>query len=91
MLANEHYALTQGTWEMYPKADYRRLVDGTIIHNFTTDLREFQQVLAVDELIEPPPKILEERGRGTEICSMVDQEKLLQYWAWTQQEIEVGV
>jgi hypothetical protein len=63
MLANEFYALTQNTWEMYPKAGYRRLIDGTTVHNVTTDLREFHEVLAVDDLIEPPPKILEERGR----------------------------
>jgi hypothetical protein len=91
MLANDHCTLTQGTWEMYPKAGYRRLVDGTIIHNFTTDRNEFQGLLAVDHLIEPPPKILEEHGRRTEICSVVDQGKLLRYWAWTQQELEVGI
>jgi hypothetical protein len=39
----------------------------------------------------PPPKILEERGRGTLIPSGKNQGKLLQYWAWSQMAIEVGV
>jgi hypothetical protein len=91
MLSNEFYALTQNTWELYPKAGYRRLTDWSIVRNVTTDLHEFQSVLALDDMIVPPPKTLEERGRGTEIHSLADQAKLLQYWAWSQQEIEVGV
>jgi hypothetical protein len=67
------------------------LIDGTAVHNVTTKISEFHAVLALDEMIVPPPKILEERGRGTEIHSIADQAKLLQYWAWSQQEIEVGV
>jgi hypothetical protein len=42
-------------------------------------------------MVVPPAKILEERGRGTEIHSVADQGKLLQYWAWSQRPIEVGV
>jgi hypothetical protein len=42
-------------------------------------------------MIVLPAKILEERGRGTEIHSVTDQAKLPQYWAWSQLPIEVGV
>jgi hypothetical protein len=91
MLTNEFQELTQGTWEIYPRVGYRRLIDGTVVHNVTADTNEFHAVLALDDMIVPPPKILEERGRGTEIHSLADQAKLLQYWAWSQQEIEVGV
>jgi hypothetical protein len=42
-------------------------------------------------MIEPPPKILEERGRRTLIPNIKSQGKLLQYWAWAQTSIEVGV
>jgi hypothetical protein len=44
-----------------------------------------------DELAIPPAKILEERGRGTLITNPADQGRLLQYWAWLQQPIDVGV
>jgi hypothetical protein len=40
---------------------------------------------------ENTTRIQEERGRGTEIRSPSDQAKLLQYWAWAEQPIEVGV
>jgi hypothetical protein len=91
MLTNEFFALMHNTWEMYPKVGYRRLTDGLIVHNVTTDLHEFHTVSALDDMIVPPPKILEERGRGTEIHCLADQAKLIQYWAWSQQEIDVGV
>jgi hypothetical protein len=87
MLTNEFQELTQGTWEM----GYRRLIDGTVVHDVTMDHHEFHSILALDDMIVPPPKIQEERGRGTEINALTDQAKLLQYWAWSQQEIEVGV
>jgi hypothetical protein len=47
--------------------------------------------MAADEKIEPPPKILEERGRGTLIKNQKSQGKFLRYWAWAQTPIEVGV
>jgi hypothetical protein len=90
-LTNEFIALTHDTWEMYPKAGHRRLIDGAVVHDVTMDRNEFLTILALDDMIVPPPKILEERGRGTEIHSLEDKDKLLQYWAWAHQEIEVGV
>jgi hypothetical protein len=91
MLTNQFLALAQNTWEIFPKAGCRRLIDGSVVHNVTTDLHEYHSVLALDDMIVRPPKILEERGRGTEIHSLADQAKLPQYLAWSQQEIEVGV
>jgi hypothetical protein len=91
MITNEFWALTRNTWEIYPKVGYRRLIDGSVAHNVTEDFNEYQSILALDSMVVPPSKILEDRGRGTEIHSLVDQAKLLQYWAWSQQEIEVGV
>jgi hypothetical protein len=48
-------------------------------------------VVADHELQEHPPKILEERGRGTLITNVEDQGKLLQYWAHDRKRLEVGV
>jgi hypothetical protein len=81
MLAEEFWALTQRQWEIYPKIGYRRLIDGTAIHDVTEDYKEFQNIVAHDEIITLPARIQEERGRRTEIHSVTDQAKLLQYWA----------
>jgi hypothetical protein len=91
MFTNEFCGLTNNSWELYPKVGHRRLIDGTIVHEVTQDYEEWRNIIALDSMIAPPPKILEERGRGTEIHSLADQAKLLQYRAWAQQEIEVGV
>jgi hypothetical protein len=91
MLAWEFHALTQRQWNFYPKDGYRRLLDGTIAHKVTTDFNEFQAFRAHEELLMPPARILEERGRGTVIANLTDQGKLLQYSAWLQQQIEVGI
>jgi hypothetical protein len=68
-----------------------REINGAIVHGITWDIKEFRAMAALNEKIEPPPKILEERGRGTLIRNMKSQGKLLQYWAWAGTEIEVGV
>jgi hypothetical protein len=81
MISNDFMALTQNQWELYPAMGYRRLIDGTIVHKCTKDVREGQQILAEDATIVPPVKVIEERGRGTEIHSTADQGRLLQYWA----------
>jgi hypothetical protein len=41
--------------------------------------------------VKLPPKILEDRGRGTLIRNLTSQGKLLQYWARTEANIEVGI
>jgi hypothetical protein len=91
MLFDDFIALTQNQWELYPALGYRRPIDGTIVHKCTTDFREGQQILAEDATTVPPVKVLEERGRGTEIHSIQDQGRLLQYWAWSRMPFEVGV
>jgi hypothetical protein len=62
-----------------------------VVHGITFDWRELQAIIAADEKIERPPKLLEERGRGTLIRNIKSQGKLLQYWAWPQTNIEVGI
>jgi hypothetical protein len=84
-------ALTQNQWELYPAVGYRRLIDGTIVHKCTRNYREGQQILAEDAAIPPPIMVIEERGRGTEIHSIADQGRLLQYWAWARLPLEVGI
>jgi hypothetical protein len=91
MLSNEFWALTQNQWEIYPKIGYRRLIDGTVVHDITEDFGEFRTILAHDAMITLPVRIQEERGRGIEIHSVADQAKLLQYWAWSRQPIDIGV
>jgi hypothetical protein len=91
MLAQEFWELTQRQWTFYPISGYRRSVEGAVVHKVTAKHKEFHSVVSQDALIPLPAKILEERGRGTEIHSTPDQGKLLKYWAWLQQPIEVGV
>jgi hypothetical protein len=66
-------------WDIYPAQACRRLMDGTIVHNCTTDYRTGQLLRAAAETIDPPVSIIEDRGRGSEINSVADQGKLLQY------------
>jgi hypothetical protein len=91
MLAWEFLELTQNQWKIYPKEGYRRLIDGTIMHKLTADFKEFQAFRAQEELLILPAKILEERGRGTVTAKLMDQGRLLQYLAWLQQPVDVGV
>jgi hypothetical protein len=91
MLAQEFWELTQRQWEFYPINGYRRWTDGPVVHRITWDLKEYQAVVADDSMSISPAKILEERGRGTEIRKQMNQGKLLKYWAWSQLPIEVGV
>jgi hypothetical protein len=91
MLADEFEAITRGRWNIYPLNGFRRLTDGAIVHS-TTDNRDIFWAAAADQNIQVcPPKIIEERGRGTLITNQADQGQLLQYWAFGQREIEVGV
>jgi hypothetical protein len=91
MLSDEFEAVTQGHWGIYPLQGSRRLTDGTVVHSVTND-RDVYWSVAADQTIQVcPPKILEERGRGTLITNQEDQGKLLQYWAHGQKVIDVGV
>jgi hypothetical protein len=44
-----------------------------------------------DEEAQHPPRVVEERGRGTLIRNLKSQGKLLQYWARSEAGMEVGV
>jgi hypothetical protein len=91
ILYDDFMTLTQNTWEIYPAVAYRRLSDGTIVHNCTRDYRAGQLLRAEGIPVVHPPRIIEDRGRGSEIHSREDQGKLLQYWAWAQLPMDVGV
>jgi hypothetical protein len=91
MLASEFWDLTQQCWEFGPIGPIRRNLDGTVVHGISWDRNEFLAVISEDEKVVPPPKILEERGRGTVIRSLGNQGKVFQYWAWGQLPIEVGI
>jgi hypothetical protein len=91
MLASEFWELTQQCWEFGPIGPVRRNLDGTVVHGISWDRNKFLAAISEDEKVVPPPKILEERGRGTVIRSLRNQGKLFQYWAWGQLPIEVGI
>jgi hypothetical protein len=91
ILAQEFWELTQRHWQFYPIYGYRRWTDGSVVHRITWELREYQAVVADDSMAIRPAKISEERGRGTVVLNQASQGKLLQYWAWSQLPVEVGV
>jgi hypothetical protein len=91
MLAQEFWALTQDTWELYPRETCNREIDGTIIYDTTNDPVRFRESQGVDYMLDPPAKIQEDQGRGMAINSKADQDGLLQYWAWARQDIAAGV
>jgi hypothetical protein len=91
MVYDHFMALTQNTWALYPATAYRRLVHGTIVHKCTTDYRTGQLLRSEGIPAEQPARIIEDRGRGSEIHSIEDQGKLLQYWAWDQMPLDGGV
>jgi hypothetical protein len=91
MLAQEFWALTHNSWDLYPGVSVAREIDGTIRHGTTNDAASFHNSLSTDLIVDPPAKIQEDQGRGTSINSKENQTKLLQYWAWARQEIAVGV
>jgi hypothetical protein len=62
-----------------------------VVHGITFDWKELQTLIAEDQEIVHPPTIVEDRGRGTLIRNIVSQGKLLQYWARTGENIEVGI
>jgi hypothetical protein len=91
MLYDDFMFLTRGTWEIYPAHAYRRTIDGTIVHNCTRDYRTGQLLGSEGAPVKQPVRIIEDRGRGSEIHNSADQGKLLQYWAWAGMPLDVGV
>jgi hypothetical protein len=91
MISDDFMALTQNQWDLFPIDCDRRLIDGTVVHKTTSDYWVGQSIKASNAQVELPPEILEERGRGSEIHTVRDQDLLLQYWAWAQLPLEVGI
>jgi hypothetical protein len=90
ILYYDFMALTQNTWEIYPAVACRRLSDGTIVHNCTRDYRAGQIIRSEGLPAIQPPRIIEDKGRGSEIHSREDQGKLMQYWAWSQMPLDAS-
>jgi hypothetical protein len=91
ILYDDFMAFTENTWEIYPAAAYRRTVDGTIAHNCIRDFRTGQILRSEAIPASQPTRIIEDRGRGSEIHNKEDQGKLMQYWAWAQLPLDVCV
>jgi hypothetical protein len=91
MLWEEYRSLTHETWEFGPSLPIRRTLDGTIVHEITWEWSELKALINEDAEVQHPPKIVEDRGRGTMIRNLANQGKLLQYWARTQSSIQVGI
>jgi hypothetical protein len=83
--------ISTGSWDIYPALAYRRTNDGIIIHNCCNDFRAAQILRSEGSPVIHPVRILEDNGLGSEIHNLDDQGKLLQYWAWAQMPLDVGV
>jgi hypothetical protein len=91
MLWEEFRSITHQTWEFGPILPVRREVDGTVVHGISWEWSELCALINSDQEVAHPPKVIEDRGRGTLIRNLKSQGKLLQYWARSEANIEVGV
>jgi hypothetical protein len=91
MLWEEFRSLTHETWEFGPTLPIRREIDGTVVHGISWEWSELCALINEDTEVRHPPKVVEDRGRGTLIRNLKSQGKLLQYWARAESNIEVGV
>jgi hypothetical protein len=91
MLSWEFQHLTQRNWGLFPLNGGRRLMDGTVVHSVTNDESLFHAALSCHEVQTPAPRVIEESGRGTAITNVLDQARLLRFWAWKQEPLQVGV
>jgi hypothetical protein len=91
MLVEEYWYLTHQTWEFMPTLPLERTLDGSVVHGITWEWKEARALLQKEKKVKLPPKIVEDNGRGTLIRNITSQGKLLQYWARTQSNIEVGM
>jgi hypothetical protein len=90
MLALELWALTQNSWQVFPKAARETRADGTVCHGTTDDPESFFQAF-ISSFANAPEKVLAGTPRGASINCQLDQSRLLQYFAWAGQAIDVGV
>jgi hypothetical protein len=91
MLWEEFRSITHQTWEFGPTLPIRREIDGTVVHGISWEWSELSALINADTEVRHPPKVVEDRGRGTLIRNLKSQGKLLQYWARSEANIEVGV
>jgi hypothetical protein len=91
IIHDDFMLLKQNSWGFYPALPERRLLDGTIVHKCTTDSRTSQLFRAGNAPVNHPLRIIEDRGRGSEIHNEEDMDRLLQYWEWAQLPLEVGI
>jgi hypothetical protein len=91
MLMDEFWYLTRESWEIFPTLPTKRNLDGAVVHEATENWTETKATLQREKKLKLPPKIIEDRGRGTLIRNAISQGKLLQYWARIEEEIEVGI
>jgi hypothetical protein len=91
MLADEFWHLTHNTWNMFPEPSTERDLDGTIVHKTSQNADRFHKSLPLDQIDVPPVKIQEDNGRGTAINHAEEHSRLMQYWAWSQQPVRVGI
>jgi hypothetical protein len=91
IIHDDFMLLTQNSWGLYPAHPERRLMDGTIVHKCITDSRTSQLIREGNAPVIHPPHIIEDRGRGSEIHNEEDMDRMLQYWAWAQLPLEVGI
>jgi hypothetical protein len=66
-------------------------MDGTVVHDVTNDENLFHAALNYQELQRPSPRVIEENGKGTAITNVQDQARLLRFWAWKQEPLQVCV
>jgi hypothetical protein len=91
MLLDEFHYLTRESWMIFPTPPILRKDDGAVVHGWTDNWAETAAILSEYTQLQLPPRIVEDRNRGALIWNPIKQAKLLRYWSWIQQEIEVGV
>jgi hypothetical protein len=91
MLCDEFWFLTRESWLIFPTLPIKRNEDGSVVHGATEDWTKTSSLLQRQKELYLPPRIVEDKGRGTLICNGVSQGKILQYWARIEQQIEVGI
>jgi hypothetical protein len=90
MLATELWKLTQNHWGVYPNLPYQTRAGGTVCHKTFDSAKEFHQTF-IDDFANAPEKVFVGTPRGSAIRAPLDQDRLLQYFAWASQEILTGV
>jgi hypothetical protein len=91
MLLDEFNYLTRESWLIFPLPPTHRREDGSVVHGWTDNWRATESLLREQMKLDLPPRIVEDNSRGALIWNPTKQAKILRYWSWIQQEVEVGV